>query len=65
MRPEDVLKLYETRIKLQHFDELAPLRDDDTASCIYIFPKLGSKYHHIRLVTRCTSMTMHTEVQWN
>ena len=29
MRPEDVLDLYETKIKLRSFDELAPLIADD------------------------------------
>ncbi|WP_047457700.1 nuclear transport factor 2 family protein [Rhizobium rhizogenes] len=29
MRPDDVLKLYETKIKLQRFDELAPLIAND------------------------------------
>ncbi|WP_281024636.1 hypothetical protein [Rhizobium jaguaris] len=38
MRPEDVLSLYETKIKLRRFDELVPLIADDAANSEAIRP---------------------------
>jgi ketosteroid isomerase-like protein len=62
MRPEDVLDLYETKIKLRSFDELAPLIADDA---VFWFSD-GSHYgmDEIRAAFERTWRKVQDEVYW-